>query len=92
MNTAAPSAGTRVPESYVVLVHGFMRRGDNMRYLAGELEKRGHSSLAPTLPTIFQDVKTCGELLFQYLKDHLAGGDDRRFSADREIHHVKEMA
>lgn len=43
-----------------------------MRYLAEELEKRGHIALAPTLPTTFQDVGTCGELLFRYLADNLA--------------------
>jgi len=51
------SAGT------VVLVHGFFRHGSNMRYLAQKLEQHGYSTLAPTLPTTFRNVRECGEFL-----------------------------
>jgi pimeloyl-ACP methyl ester carboxylesterase len=56
---------------YVVLVHGFMRQGRNMRYLAGKLEHRGYVALVPNLPTVFQNVRKCSELLDRYLEEHL---------------------
>jgi pimeloyl-ACP methyl ester carboxylesterase len=54
-------------ERCVVLVHGFMRRGWNMRYLAKELTRRGYVTFAPNLPTTFRDVRACSEALAQYL-------------------------
>ncbi|MDR2175139.1 MAG: alpha/beta fold hydrolase, partial [Synergistaceae bacterium] len=54
-------------ERCVVLVHGFMRRGWNMRYLAKELTRRGYVTFAPSLPTTFQDVRACGEALERYI-------------------------
>ena len=47
----------------VVLVHGFFRRGRNMRYLAQKLEQQGYRTLAPTLPTTFRSIRECGEFL-----------------------------
>jgi pimeloyl-ACP methyl ester carboxylesterase len=54
-------------ERCVVLVHGFMRRGWNMRYLAKELTRRGYVTFAPSLPTTFGDIRECGEVLARYL-------------------------
>jgi pimeloyl-ACP methyl ester carboxylesterase len=59
----------------VVLVHGFFRKGRNMRYLARELERRGYHTLVPTLPTTFQNVRTCSETLAHMLETHPPGGD-----------------
>ncbi|MCL1926266.1 MAG: alpha/beta fold hydrolase [Syntrophorhabdaceae bacterium] len=47
----------------VVLVHGFFRRGRNMRYLAKKLQRQGYHTVAPTLPTTFRGIRECGESL-----------------------------
>ncbi|MDR1979409.1 MAG: alpha/beta fold hydrolase [Synergistaceae bacterium] len=66
-------------ERCVVLVHGFMRQGWNMRYLSRELKRRGYVTFAPNLPTTFRDVRACGELLAEYL-------DAQRLPEDRVVH------
>jgi pimeloyl-ACP methyl ester carboxylesterase len=38
-----------------------------MRYLAKELKRRGYSIFVPNLPTTFQNIGTCGELLAKRL-------------------------
>jgi pimeloyl-ACP methyl ester carboxylesterase len=65
---------------YVVLVHGFLRRGRNMRFLAGELERRGYQALTPDLPTTFRNAAACAGLLSFYL--------DERLSGERVVHFV----
>ena len=66
--------------SCVVLVHGFCRRGGNMRYLARQLEGRGYRTFSPTLPTVFQNVRACSEILANAL--------DKRFPEGSTVHFV----
>jgi pimeloyl-ACP methyl ester carboxylesterase len=66
--------------SYVVLVHGFCRRGGNMRYLARQLERCGYRTFSPTLPATFQNVCTCSEILADAL--------DKRFPEGSVVHFV----
>ena len=65
---------------YVVLIHGFFRRGGNMRYLARQLEGRGYRTFSPTLPAVFQNVRTCSEILADAL--------DKRFPEGSTVHFV----
>ena len=60
--------------SCVVLVHGFCRRGGNMRYLARQLERRGYRTFSPSLPTTLQNVRTCSEALALALEKHFPEG------------------
>ena len=57
-----------------VLVHGFFRRGRNMRYLAKKLEEQGYRAFAPTLPTTFRSLRECGESLAQMIEKHIPTG------------------
>ena len=66
--------------SFVVLVHGFCRRGGNMRYLARQLEGRGYHTFSPTLPTTFKSVRACSEILSDAL--------DKRFHECNIVHFV----
>ncbi|MDR1731729.1 MAG: alpha/beta fold hydrolase [Synergistaceae bacterium] len=66
--------------SVVVLVHGFFRRGGDMRYLAEALKRQGFCTFSPTLPTVFQNVRTCSEELERQLEG--------RFDEKRVIHFV----
>jgi pimeloyl-ACP methyl ester carboxylesterase len=68
-------------ERCVVLVHGFMRQGWNMRYLAKELTRRGYVTFAPSLPTTFRDVRTCADALARYL-----GARDLESAEGRVVH------
>ena len=58
----------------VVLVHGFFRRGRNMRYLAQKLEQKGYIAFAPTLPTTFSNVRECSEALSQMIEKSVRSG------------------
>ncbi|MDR1581223.1 MAG: alpha/beta fold hydrolase [Synergistaceae bacterium] len=64
---------------YVVLVHGFLRRGRNMRYLARELEQRGYRAITPTLPTVFRGIRACGEALARTLETRIPKGSVAHF-------------
>ena len=68
------------PPQYVVLVHGSLRRGGDMRYLAKKLEQQGYHTFSPTLPTTFQNVRACEESLALML--------DRRFPEGSVVHFV----
>ena len=59
----------------VVLVHGFFRRGRNMRYLAQILEQKGYRAFAPTLPTTFRCVQECSEKLAQMIEKRVHNGN-----------------
>jgi len=63
----------------VVLVHGFLRSGSNMRYLALKLEQHGYRVLVPTLPTTFRSIRECSEYLARVLEGHIHGGGVTHF-------------
>lgn len=54
----------------VVLVHGYLRQGFNMRYLARGLKETGYATLSPTLPTVFGNVATCSTALASFLESN----------------------
>ena len=58
----------------VVLVHGFFRRGRNMRFLAQKLEQKGYLTFAPTLPATFRNVHECSEVLSQMIEKNIRNG------------------
>ena len=58
----------------VILVHGFLRRGSNMRYLARKLKQQGYSVLAPDLPATFRSVRECGESLCEIIGKNIPEG------------------
>ena len=58
----------------VVLVHGFFRRGRNMRYLVRKLEERGYRAFAPTLPAMFRSVRECSDALAQMIGNRISEG------------------
>ena len=64
---------------YAVMVHGFFRRGRNMRYLAQKLEQRGFRVFVPTLPMTFRSVHECGESLAQMIEKHVPEGGVTHF-------------
>ena len=42
-----------------------------MRYLAGKLKERGYSTLAPSLPTAFLNVRSCSESLARIIEKNV---------------------
>lgn len=58
----------------VVLVHGYLRQGLNMRFLAQKLAALGYATLSPTLPAVLGNVAGCSERLAAFLEENLPKG------------------